>query len=505
MLAHAQQQAQEIEELYHSGMIADTERKRQLVELWTETTELVSKQQEARLHPYGTLATIINSGATKAKFQQIRQLAGIRGLIAAPGGRIIPIPILGNYLEGLAVWEEFLAARGGRDSQMAKSLGTPTTGYLTRRLVEVGQEVWITEEDCGTEEAMTITNQESRALLGLPDMSSRIAGRILAEPAGTLPAGMLLDKALADQLVACNLSYVRVRSPLACHARYGICRACYGRDPATGALVRKGLAVGVIAGQSIGEPGTQLSMRVFHTGGIAGAQGDIRAGLPRIIELFEAQVPKDRAEISKIAGRVEIEKGAANDALNLRIVPAEPSFETYSHAIAPHRRLVVEQGQWVEAGAALTTGSIDPAELLETLGCQAAARYLVCEVQRVFRGTGVYINEKHIEIIVRQMLRYVLVVDPGDTMVLPGEILDRFALETLSGRVLAEGGNPARAKPVLLGLTKVALRASSWVAAAAFQNTRQVLAEAAIAGRTDNLDGLQARIVVGKPIPRQTK
>jgi DNA-directed RNA polymerase subunit beta' len=274
-----------------------------------------------------------------------------------------------------------------------------------------------------------------------------------------------------------------------------------------------GLAVGVIAGQSIGEPGTQLSMRVFHTGGIAGAHGDIRAGLPRLIDLLEARVPKDRAEISTIDGVVEIEQDESSGTRTVRIVSRRVFFDDYplticaqeretrSQTVAAHRALEVEQGQQIAAGTPLVSGSIDPQELLLALGCEAVARYLVGEVQQVFRSTGVHIDEKHIEVIVRQMLRYVLVIDPGDSAASPGEILDRFEVEALSARALAQGGNPARARHVLLGLTKCALETHSWIAAASFQDTSRVLAAAAIRGKTDTLQGLKERIIIGRRIP----
>jgi DNA-directed RNA polymerase subunit beta' len=500
LLEEAQGKALEIEEQFLTGTVTEVEREQQLVTLWTQTSDMISKLLEARLDPFGTLATIIISGATKAKFQQIRQLSGMRGLMAGPGGRIIPIPILGNYLQGQAVWEAFIAASGARAGFMARSLNTAVTGYLTRKLVEVGQEVWITEEDCGTLDAVTIDDGESRTLLGLPDMSSRLIGRVLAEPSGSLSAGTLLDEALSAQLVASGVARVRIRSPLVCQAHYGLCRRCYGWDLATWQLVAKGLAVGVIAGQSIGEPGTQLSMRVFHTGGIAGAVGDIRAGLPRVIELFEGQVPHGKAVISRIDGQVDTTD--SEESSTRMVYVTSPDGERQAYPLLPGTRLLVEVGQQVKAGAPLTTGPIDPGDLLRTVGWLRTAQYLVQEIQHVFRGTGVYINERHVELIVRQMTRFTLITDPGDTTMVVGEILDRYALLERNAHVLSEGGSPAIARPVLLGITKAAKQTRSWVAAASFQDTSRVLAWAAVEGRTDNLRGLKARIVVGKPIPR---
>ncbi|MBA2680414.1 MAG: DNA-directed RNA polymerase subunit beta' [Ktedonobacteraceae bacterium] len=500
LLAQADAQVHEIEEQLRTGMITAEEDHQQRIKIWTATTEAISKRLEDRLNPWGSLATIIKSGATKAKFQQIRQLSGMRGLMARPSGEIIVIPIRGNYLEGLTVREVFIAASAARNGFMGRSLNTATTGYLTRKLVETGMEVWVSMHDCGTAESFLITQEESLSV-GLPNMHSRIVGRVLAEPVAGLAAGTLLDEMQATHILASAVPAVHVRSVLTCQAPYGVCQVCYGSDPATEKLVREGAAVGIVAGQSIGEPGTQLSMRAFHTGGIANAQGDIRAGLPRVIELFEGRTPPQPAPLAPQDGTVKVEKNTKTGTTTLRISAQTETQETWSVTVPPGQKLLVEDGQRVEAGTQLAHGACDPQTIVATRGCDAAARYLINEVQRVFRGTGVYISDKHLECIVRQMLRYVWVHDPGDTELVPGNITDRFTYAQMNASTLAQGGTPATAHPVLLGLTKAVLQTKSWIAAASFQETSRVLMKAAIRGQRDDILGYKERLVVGRRIP----
>ena len=387
---------------------------------------------------------------------------------------------------------------------MDRSLNTAQSGYLTRRLVEVGMEVWTTIQDCGTQESWLITNEESCAL-GLPDMGSRVVGRVLAEPVADLEAGVLLDDQTVSRLLASGVAALRVRSPFTCQAAYGICCRCYGQDLATGKLVQQGVAVGIIAGQSIGEPGTQLTMRTFHSGGIANAQGDITQGLPRVNELFEARVPKGAALLAETEGTIHIEKQAGTGRTVIRIT--QPARSTTSpgqvreYQVIPGQALTVEEGQTVVMGTKLSAGACDPRQLLHLLGREATAHYLVNEVQRVYRATGVFLNDKHVEVIVRQMLRYVQVIDPGDTDLLPTAILDRFSFLDANAQMLAQGGQPAMARPVLLGLTRAALCTSSWVAAASFQETSRVLTNAAIRGQVDPLKGYKQRVILGARIP----
>lgn len=504
LVEQGQASTQDIQHDYLDGTISEAERDQRIIALWTGITEQISQKLLALLDPWGTISTIVKSGATKAKFQQIRQLSGIRGLMADPSGRIIPIPVLGNYLRGLQTWELFIAGSGARKGFMDRSLNTAQSGYLTRKLVEVGMEVWTTQEDCGTQDGWLITNEESQAL-GLPDLRSRVVGRVLAESVGDLEAGRLLGEQEAEHLIISGITTLRVRSPFTCQADYGVCCRCYGRDLATGKMVRRGVAVGIIAGQSIGEPGTQLTMRTFHSGGIANAQGDITQGLPRVSELFEARVPRSAALLAETEGIIQIKKRADTGKTVIRIVGSVSSDcstdQPKAYDVAPGQSPLVEDGQTVSIGTPLTTGAHNPRQILDLQGREAAARYLLNEVQRIYRSTGVYISDKHVEVIVRQMLRYVLLSHPGDTTLLPGDLIDRFSFTKANAQVLAQGGEIALARPALLGLTRTALHTSSWVAAASFQETSKVLINAAIRCQVDPLKGYKERIVLGARIP----
>jgi DNA-directed RNA polymerase subunit beta' len=563
-LAKADAKIAELEEQYRDGLITDNEKYQQTVDAWNEATDNVTKMVEATLDPFGSIYTIARSGATKAKFQQIRQLSGMRGLMASPSGKIIAIPIRGNFREGLSVLEYFISSHGARKGLADTALRTAESGYLTRRLIDVAQDVIVTEEDCGTTEGILITDEDSREM-GLDGLRSRVVGRVLAEaiPGIDVEVGEELTEEMVDEIVNQGITAVRVRSVLSCLARRGVCRKCYGRDLAANSLVRIGAAVGIIAAQSIGEPGTQLTMRTFHTGGIAGAQGDITQGLPRVEELFESRVPKDKAEISEIDGVVEIVKDEATGQRTVRVVSTNVFFDEYplpegsqvvvndqdhvqkdhtiafmpaedggqpvpvlartdgdvvinaegplairfeerderSYPVPAARNIVVENGQKIQAGTAITSGQRDPQDVLRIQGREAVQLYLVKEVQHVYRNTGVYINDKHIEVIIRQMLRRVKVDDPGDTEMLPNDLVDRFVYADTNARVLAEGGEPATAQTVLLGVTKSSLNTDSWLAAASFQETTRVLTEAAIEAQTDHLVGLKENVIIGKLIP----
>jgi DNA-directed RNA polymerase subunit beta' len=564
-LARADAKIAELEEQYREGLITDNERYQQTVDAWNEATENVTKMVESTLDPYGSIYTIAKSGATKAKFQQIRQLSGMRGLMASPSGKIIDIPIRGNFREGLSVLEYFISSHGARKGLADTALRTAESGYLTRRLIDVAQDVIVTEEDCGTTEGILITEEDSKEMM-LPDIRDRLKGRVLADPIpgfDSVEVGDELTDDIVDQIVNAGIKAVRVRSVLGCLAHRGVCRKCYGRDLAANALANLGGAVGIIAAQSIGEPGTQLTMRTFHTGGIAGAQGDITQGLPRVEELFEARVPKDKAEISEIDGVVEIVKDESTGARTVRVVSTNVFFDEYplpegsqilvndrdkvqkdqaialmpaedgnepipvlartegealsnedgllsirfeereerSYSIPAARNIAVTQGQRIQAGTALTAGQPDPQDVLRIQGREAVQMYLVKEVQKVYRNTGVYINDKHIEVIIRQMLRRVKVDDPGDTEMLPNDLVDRFVYADTNAHVLAEGGEPATAQTVLLGVTKASLNTDSFLAAASFQETTRVLTESAIEAQKDHLVGLKENVIIGKLIP----
>src|SRR6266702_511517 len=564
-LARADAKIVELEEQYRDGLITDHEKYQQTVDVWNEATDNVTRMVEATLDPYGSIYTIARSGATKAKFQQIRQLSGMRGLMASPSGKIIAIPIRGNFREGLSVMEYFISSHGARKGLADTALRTAESGYLTRRLIDVSQDAIVSEEDCGTTEGTLITEADSREMM-LPSIRDRLIGRVLADPIpgfDLIEVGDELTDEVVDQIVAAGVKAVRVRSVLGCLAHRGVCRKCYGRYLAANALVGLGTAVGIIAAQSIGEPGTQLTMRTFHTGGIAGAQGDITQGLPRVEELFEARVPKEKAEISEIDGVVEIVKDENTGVRTVRVVSSNVFFDEYhlpegsqvlvndqdkvkkdevialmpaengtepvsvvartegealinpdgllsirfeereerSYPIPAARNIVVNQGQKIQAGTPITAGQRDPQDVLRIQGREAVQMYVVKEVQRVYRNTGVYINDKHIEVIIRQMLRRVKVDEPGDTEMLPNDLVDRFVYADINAHVLAEGGEPATAQTVLLGVTKASLNTDSFLAAASFQETTRVLTEAAIEAQTDHLVGLKENVIIGKLIP----
>jgi DNA-directed RNA polymerase subunit beta' len=562
-LAKADARIAELEEQYREGLITSNEKYQQTIDAWNIAQDNITKMIESTLDPYGAIYTIAKSGATKAKFQQIRQLSGMRGLMASPSGRIIEIPVRGNFREGLSVLEYFISSHGARKGLADTALRTAESGYLTRRLIDVAQDVIVTEEDCGSTESILITHEDSKEM-GLENMRTRLIGRVLAEaiPGFDYEVNEELTDDMVDEIVNAGVKAVRVRSPLGCMAKRGVCARCYGRDLAANQLVRVGGAVGIIAAQSIGEPGTQLTMRTFHTGGIAGAQGDITQGLPRVEELFEARVPKDKAEISEIDGVVEIVKDENTSVRTVRVVSTNVFFDEYplpsgstllvndgnhahkdqvialmpsenggepqpvmartegeavvndgvltirfeernerSYTIPASRNIIVTDGQKIQAGTPITAGQRDPQDVLRIQGREAAQLYLVKEVQRVYRNTGVYIHDKHIEIIVRQMLRRVKVDNPGDTDLLPSDLVDRFVFADTNARVLAEGGEPATASTVLLGVTKASLNTDSFLAAASFQETTRVLTEAAIQAQTDHLVGLKENVIIGKLIP----
>jgi DNA-directed RNA polymerase subunit beta' len=568
ILEETDAQVLKLDEQYSEGLITENERYQRLVELWNSATDKVTDAVKTVLDPYGSIYTIANSGATKAKFQQIRQLAGMRGLMADPSGRIIEVPIRGNFREGLTVLEYFISSHGARKGLADTALRTAESGYLTRRLIDVAQDVIVLEEDCGTTEGVWITEKDSQEIM--EPMKNRLVGRILAAPIPgyeQIQVGEELEDEAVEQVLRAGVDKVYVRSVLQCLAPHGVCRKCYGRNLAAGKLVALGDAVGIIAAQSIGEPGTQLTMRTFHTGGIAGAQEDITQGLPRVEELFEARVPKDKSIISEIDGTVEITADEMTGMRKLKVVSAEVFLDEYplpvtaevlvrdgdrvekDHVIArlPGENgldsteeirartageaflngdnklvvrfeereereysvpsainIIVEPGQRVQAGQQLTQGLIDPQDVLRIQGRDAVQMYLVKEVQKVYRATGVYINDKHIEVIVRQMLRRVRMDDPGDTDLLPNDLVDRFIYEQSNARVLAEGGEPATAQTVLLGVTKASLNTESFLAAASFQETTRVLTEAAVHGSTDHLVGLKENVIIGKLIPAGT-
>jgi len=501
ILERYEKEADRIDKQYQRGLMTSEERRSELIELWSKATNEVAKELETSLPQENPLWRMIHSGA-RGNLLQLRQIAAIRGLVANPKGEIIPRPIKSSYREGLSVLEYFISTHGARKGLADTALRTADSGYLTRRLVDVSQDVIIREDDCGTDRAipMQIATRVDGELIVHEHAETGAHARTLAEDAGGVPRGTDLNSILVDQLVKSGVETVRVRSVLTCESKLGVCAACYGRSLPTGKLVDVGEAVGIIAAQSIGEPGTQLTMRTFHTGGVAGE--DITQGLPRVQEIFEARVPKGKAPIAETAGRIRVEVGDRSK--KIIIVPDDGSDEIVHDKISNRVRMEVHDGDHVEVGQRLTVGTIDPHELLRVLGPRAVQVHLTNEVQEVYRSQGVMIHDKHIEIIIRQMLKRVTIIESGATEFLPGILVDRANFEAENRRIVAEGGEPAAGRPVLMGITKASLATESWLSAASFQETTRVLTDAAINARSDSLIGLKENVIIGKLIPAGT-
>jgi len=495
----------EISDQYDMGLITQEERHEAVVEKWNAATDEVAEAMVANLATLNPIFMMANSGA-RGSFKQIRQLAGMRGLMANPKGEIIERPIKANFMEGLSVLEYFISTHGARKGLADTALRTADSGYLTRRLVDVAQDVIVREADCGTEEYIEMpvfkAGEPNDGLLGRvaarPITTKR--GRMLAEQGTEIAREQLADmvQAFADDHEKGNEIPVPVRSVLKCEAQSGVCQACYGRAMATGALAQIGDAVGIIAAQSIGEPGTQLTMRTFHTGGVAGA--DITHGLPRVVELFEARKPKGLAKIAEQDGVVSIEE--TDKALT--VVITDKSGEEHRHAFPRRTRLFVSAGEKITAGRQLNEGSVYPHELLAIRGRTETEQYLVKEVQEVYKSQGVDINDKHIELIVRQMLKKVRVDQKGDTDYLPGQFVDRFEFAKTNDAVIENGDEAAQFEDIILGITKASLNTDSFLSAASFQETTKVLTDAALEGKTDRLSGLKENVIIGKLIPAAT-
>ncbi|MBC7228301.1 MAG: DNA-directed RNA polymerase subunit beta' [Thermoflexales bacterium] len=566
ILEEATAQVAEVDRQYQRGLLTAEEQYARTIDLWSRARDEVSKAVSRALDPEGPVAIMAQSGASKGGFGPISQLAGMRGLMADPSGRIIPLPIRSNLREGLTTLEYFISTHGSRKGLADTALRTADAGYLTRRLVDVVQDVIINAHDCGTRSGIWIRRDDD---VGGQTMAERLVGRIAAAPVVHPQTGEVIvarneeiDEDAVEAIDAAGINEVYVRSPMTCALQRGICALCYGRDLGRGTLVHIGTAVGIIAAQSIGEPGTQLTLRTFHTGGVA-AGGDITTGLPRVEELFEARKhPKGEAEISDIDGvvhivredgrrRVIVSKSETHtdeypipegwtilvsdgDTINAGELIARQGTEeepgeqilarhrgtvhqdgrrvriTYErrdereYEIPPTVRLLVAEGQYIKAGTQLAEGSRNPHRILQVLGREATQMYILSEVQKVYRSQGVNINDKHFEVIIRKMLGKMQVVDPGDTDLLPGDLVDRLALQEINRRAIAEGKQPAKARAVLLGVTKAALATDSFLSAASFQHTIRVLAKAAVEGQKDMLYGLKENVIIGKLIPAGT-
>ncbi|WP_193046267.1 DNA-directed RNA polymerase subunit beta' [Mycolicibacterium baixiangningiae] len=518
ILDRYEKEADGIERKYQRGALNHKERNDSLVKIWQDATEEVGKALEEHYPSDNPIITIVKSGAT-GNFTQTRTLAGMKGLVTNPKGEFIPRPIKSSFREGLTVLEYFINTHGARKGLADTALRTADSGYLTRRLVDVSQDVIVREHDCETERGINVTLAERGAdgtLIRDPHVETSAFARTLATDAVDADGNVVIQRGhdlgdpAIDALLAAGIDHVKVRSVLTCASATGVCAMCYGRSMATGKLVDIGEAVGIVAAQSIGEPGTQLTMRTFHQGGVG---EDITGGLPRVQELFEARVPRNKAPIADVSGRVQLEEGERF--YKITIVPDDGGEEVVYDKLSKRQRLrvikhedgsegVLSHNDHVEVGDQLMEGSADPHEVLRVQGPREVQIHLVHEVQEVYRAQGVSIHDKHIEVIVRQMLRRVTIIDSGATEFLPGSLTERSEFESANRRVVAEGMEPAAGRPVLMGITKASLATDSWLSAASFQETTRVLTDAAINCRSDKLLGLKENVIIGKLIPAGT-
>jgi DNA-directed RNA polymerase subunit beta' len=504
ILAEADKNVAAIQEDYMVGLITEDERHAQVVEIWNQATDDVTDALKQELSTDNPVYMMATSGA-RGNFQQIRQLAGMRGLMADPSGKIIDLPIKANFREGLTVLEYFISTHGARKGLADTALRTADSGYLTRRLVDVSHDVIVCEEDCESVEGIWVEKIMDGSQLIEP-LHQRIIGRVSVDTITHPETGevlveenQMIDDDAGYAIERAGITRVKIRSVLTCKTRHGVCKKCYGRNLATGYNVEIGEAVGILAAQSIGEPGTQLTMRTFHTGGVAG--DDITRGLPRVEELFEVRKPKGQALVTEVSGHIRF--GENKGRREIEVVD-ENQLVVGSYPVHYGSRLKVQEGDYVDMGDALTEGPLNPHDILKTKGLQHVQRYLLQEVQKVYRSQGVDISDKHIEIMIRQMLKKVKIEDPGDTSMLPGAFIDIAYFEEENVKVVSQGGLPAVCSPMLLGITKASLNTDSFLSAASFQETTKVLTEAAIKGKIDSLIGLKENVIIGKLIPAGT-
>ncbi|MBO8172742.1 MAG: DNA-directed RNA polymerase subunit beta' [Bacillaceae bacterium] len=503
ILEEADKKVKNVLNQYRRGLITEDERYDRVISIWSKAKDDVTEVLMSSLDRFNPIYMMANSGA-RGNVSQITQLAGMRGLMANPSGRIIELPIKSNFREGLTVLEYFISTHGARKGLADTALRTADSGYLTRRLVDVAQDVIVREEDCGTDKGVTVTDISDGNEI-IEKVFDRIVGRTAFETIRDPETGdvivkrnELIDEDKAEAIIATGRKQVQIRTVFSCRTRHGVCQRCYGRNLATGQQVEIGEAVGIIAAQSIGEPGTQLTMRTFHTGGVAG--DDITQGLPRIQELFEARNPKGQAVITEVDGEIV----DIRDVKDRREIEIKGDTETKVYSIPYGSRLKVSVGDQVHAGDELTEGSVDPKEMLKVKGMRGVQNYILQEVQKVYRMQGVEINDKHVEVMIRQMLRKVRITENGDTDLLPGSIVEIHEFEEANQKAMAEGKDPAVGRPVLLGITKASLETDSFLSAASFQETTRVLTDAAIKGKIDRLLGLKENVIIGKLVPAGT-
>jgi DNA-directed RNA polymerase subunit beta' len=499
LIKEADNKVEEVEKNFRKGLITESEKTRLVEEIWADVTTDIDEKTWVNLNKGNPLKVMQESGARGSR-DQIKQLAGMRGLVADPLGRIVELPSKSNFREGLDVYEYFTSTRGARKGLVDKALKTADAGYLTRRLVDVAHDVIVREEDCRTKDNILLTEDTNRGDL----FANRLFGRVLAEDLVddnkkvVLKKGDLVLEENLGLIKKSKVSKARVRSPLTCETKYGVCVSCYGIDLSNKSNVSIGTPVGIMAAQSIGEPGTQLTMRTFHLGGVVGL--DITQGLPRVDEIFEARLPKTPAVVTEMSGKVQILE--VGEGRKVKIVSEDKSAKTEKDYVIPVSvELVVKNEQKVEAGDSLTGGHLDLKLLLETKGIRAVQQYVISELQRVYESQGAPINDKHFEVIVRKMGEKVKIESPGDTSVLPGELIDKVKFAEENAKVLAEGGEPATASVVILGITRASLYTESVLSAASFQETTSVLRDAAISGKVDYLRGLKENVIIGRLIP----
>ncbi len=503
LLKNADSKIENIRKQYARGLITNDERYSEVIKVWEETTNKVSDAMEENFDELNPIYMMVKSGA-RGNMSQLRQIAGMRGLMASTTGKAVEIPIKSSFAEGLDALEYFISAHGARKGLSDTALRTADSGYLTRRLVDVAQDIIVREHDCGTDDGIVIYDIKDGQQI-IEKMQERLLGRYVIEDVYNpktkeliVDTNTMITEKIADEIISAGIEKLKVRSVLGCRSQHGVCQKCYGMGLARRDLVSIGEAVGIIAAQSIGEPGTQLTMRTIHSGGVAGV-ADITQGLPRVEELFEARKPKGLAIISEIDGKVKIKETKKKKEV---IVTSKDNSKTYT--IPFGSKMKVKDGDMVEIGEPLIEGSINPAEILTLKGPEGVYEYLITEVQKVYRNQGVDINDKHIEVIGRQMLKKIRVEDNGDTDMFPGSLIDMYEFEDKNNKVIAEGKTPAKGKNVLLGITKAALATDSFLSAASFQETTRVLTDAAVKGKTDDLIGLKENVIIGKLIPAGT-
>ena len=518
-IAEYEAKADKVNANYEMGLLTEEARRQELIDLWTECTAEVSKEVEEKFDPTSNLAIIVQSGA-RGNMMQINQIAGMRGLVANPKGEIIPRPVKSNYRDGLSVLEYFISQHGARKGLADTALRTAESGYLTRRLVDVSQDVIVREEDCGTKAGLPIRvaerdNDGNLVLVKAADGGpySRLLAADVIDPADGQTVLYKRDDALSmdvlNDLVTHGVEEVKCRSVLTCESKRGVCAKCYGWSLATNKLVDVGETVGIVAAQSIGEPGTQLTLRSFHSGGVAAAS-DITQGLPRVTELFEARTPKGEAPITEFAGSIKIVENDRGRQIILTPdadsgAPKEDGvIKPITYQVSKRVPLKVADGDHIKVGTQLVEGSVDPKKILTILGKRAAQVNIVEEVHTVYRSQGVDIHDKHIEVIVHQMTRRVTIIDSGDTDLLPGELVDNARFREINRNIVKNGGRPAVGRPALMGITKASLATDSWLSAASFQETTRVLTEAALSEKVDDLKGLKENVIIGKLISAGT-